>query len=140
MTETLPSLTPPEGLGRLATESAGSTYRCSHRMEYEYVGHPQTAINLPWMEAPDWQINPSFIDELKTLLAQKVPGVPVQTVPCYLLCRSGKRSEAAGQVLKEHGFEQVFNIAEGFEGDRDGDKHRNTVNGWRYHGLPWEQS
>ena len=57
-----------------------------------------------------------------------------------MLCRSGVRSLAAGKKLAEHGYTDVTNIAEGFEGDKDAHNHRGHVNGWRYHGLPWEQS
>jgi hypothetical protein len=31
-------------------------------------------------------------------------------------------------------------MLEGFEGDMDASKHRNTKGGWRTAGLPWEQS
>jgi hypothetical protein len=31
-------------------------------------------------------------------------------------------------------------VLEGFEGEKDGDEHRNTIGGWRVGGLPWEQS
>jgi hypothetical protein len=30
-------------------------------------------------------------------------------------------------------------VLEGFEGERDGNSHRNSVNGWRKAGLPWIQ-
>jgi hypothetical protein len=30
-------------------------------------------------------------------------------------------------------------VGEGFEGDMDEQHHRSSINGWRYHGLPWEQ-
>jgi rhodanese-related sulfurtransferase len=56
------------------------------------------------------------------------------------ICRSGTRSRLAAEELARHGFSRVFNIAEGFEGPLDADKHRNAVGGWRYRGLPWEQS
>jgi len=30
-------------------------------------------------------------------------------------------------------------VLEGFEGDKDGEGHRNTKGGWRAAGLPWVQ-
>jgi sulfur dioxygenase len=30
-------------------------------------------------------------------------------------------------------------VAEGFEGDRDGDLHRGRVGGWKVASLPWAQ-
>ena len=37
------------------------------------------------------------------------------------------------------GYARCYNIAEGFEGDKDGAGHRGTVNGWKVRGLPWVQ-
>lgn len=66
--------------------------------------------------------------------------VPDKNVPLLLLCRSGARSLAAAKVLEDAGYQHLINIKEGFEGDLDKQKHRGTVNGWRFHGLPWIQS
>ncbi len=33
----------------------------------------------------------------------------------------------------------VMNVLYGFEGELDERHHRNTRNGWRVDGLPWEQ-
>ncbi len=38
------------------------------------------------------------------------------------------------------GYNECYNVIEGFEGDKDADGHRNTKNGWRAAGLPWTQS
>ena len=59
--------------------------------------------------------------------------------PVLLICRSGKRSLEAGKALIDNGFADVYNIAEGFEGELDEAHHRSTTGGWRFHGLPWEQ-
>ena len=56
-----------------------------------------------------------------------------------LICRSGKRSVEAGELLVNEGFTAVYNIDEGFEGELDEHHHRSSIGGWRYHGLPWEQ-
>ncbi|HTO49228.1 MAG TPA: rhodanese-like domain-containing protein, partial [Burkholderiales bacterium] len=37
------------------------------------------------------------------------------------------------------GFTDVYNVLHGFEGDLDEKHRRNTTNGWRFDGLPWEQ-
>jgi rhodanese-related sulfurtransferase len=47
---------------------------------------------------------------------------------------------AAARALAAAGFTRLYNVAEGFEGDRDADSHRGALGGWRYHGLPWEQT
>ena len=56
-----------------------------------------------------------------------------------MICRSGNRSEKAGIQLLEAGLSNIHHISDGFEGDRDDNNHRGTLNGWRYYGLPWEQ-
>jgi len=55
------------------------------------------------------------------------------------ICRSGKRSHVAAEHLREQGFREGYNVVEGFEGDLDTRRHRSTINGWRFHNLPWEQ-
>ncbi|MDO9189781.1 MAG: rhodanese-like domain-containing protein, partial [Sulfurimicrobium sp.] len=46
----------------------------------------------------------------------------------------------AGHVLEQAGLTEVYNVLHGFEGDLDDHYHRNTVNGWRFDGLPWTQT
>jgi rhodanese-related sulfurtransferase len=56
-----------------------------------------------------------------------------------LICRSGKRTLAAGEALEAAGFTDVAHVVHGFEGDLDEQFKRSTLNGWRFDGLPWEQ-
>lgn len=109
-------------------------------MEYQYVGHPVGAVHVPWKEAPDWQTDPQFVAKVKQALTGCNDEEPVEDLPVLTICRSGKRSLAAAEALAQQGFSEVYNIAEGFEGDLDENNHRNTKNGWRFHDLPWEQT
>jgi rhodanese-related sulfurtransferase len=108
------------------------------RMEYDYVGHPIGAVHVPWKEFPEWRINADFVDAVRSLLRAAGVAEPEER-PVYLLCRSGARSLAAGEELVRHGFRQIYNIEEGFEGEKDAENHRGAINGWRFRGLPWEQ-
>ena len=103
------------------------------KVEYTHVGHPIGSVHIPWQEAPDWKINPHFVDQVIDSGADK-------TTPILLLCRSGRRSMAAAQALEMAGFTDLANIEEGFEGSLDEHRHRDTQSGWRFHELPWEQS
>ncbi len=47
---------------------------------------------------------------------------------------------AAAAALTEAGFANCYNVAEGFEGDKDAHGRRNSVGGWKAAGLPWMQS
>ena len=103
------------------------------KVEHAFVGHPLGASHIAWKEAPDWQVNPKFVAEVEKL-------VPDKNAPVLLLCRSGQRSLDAAKALEEAGFRRLINIVDGFEGPLDQHKHRGNLGGWRFSGLPWEQS
>lgn len=107
-------------------------------MEYLFVGHPVGSIHIPWIDEPNWEVNPSFVEQITSLCKEKNEQKP-EDVPLVLLCRSGKRTLDAGDLLIAYGFSRVMHVDEGFEGDKDDNNHRGTLGGWRYHGLPWEQ-
>ncbi len=100
-------------------------------IEHFFVGNPKGAINIPWQDAPDFELNPHFIREVSQIAKKEQPII--------LICRSGHRSIDAGNALIQEGFQQVYHVLEGFEGDRDANHHRSSVNGWRFRGLPWVQ-
>ncbi len=60
--------------------------------------------------------------------------------PLYFICRSGARSRHAAVAMADAGFTQCFNVAGGFEGPHDPERHRGQVEGWKAAGLPWTQS
>lgn len=109
-------------------------------MEFLFIGHPVGAISIPWIDEPDWVINPHFAAEVRKLilggLDHRREG---HNVPIVLICRSGKRSMEAGECLLNAGFHDVYNVEDGFEGELDQHHHRSTLGGWRFEGLPWEQ-
>jgi len=108
-------------------------------MEYLFIGHPAGAVNIPWIDEPDWVVNPDFVRELRQLLLGGLRHGNGHIVAVILICRSGKRSVEAGNLLLSEGFENVYSIDEGFEGELNDDHHRSSLGGWRFAGLPWEQ-
>ena len=108
-------------------------------MEYLFVGHPVGAIHVPWIDEPDWLVNPHFVTDIRKLILGGMSEDVGDSVPIILICRSGKRSKEAGIKLIEAGFSKVFNVEEGFEGELNEKHHRSATGGWRYHDLPWEQ-
>lgn len=102
------------------------------RAEWDFVGRVPGAIEIEWKSYPGMAGNPRFLEELST----RVP----QDAIAMFLCRSGGRSHDTATVAARSGYKAAFNVLEGFEGDRDGAGHRNTVGGWRAAGLPWVQS
>ena len=109
-------------------------------MEFLFVGHPVGSVHVPWIDEPEWIVNPDFVTEVRKVM---LGGIGVDEhdsdAPVVLICRSGKRSLEAGKLLLNNGFADVYNIDEGFEGELDDSHHRSTVGGWRFRGLPWEQ-
>lgn len=107
---------------------------CRTEIEFMYVGHPLGAEHIAWQEAPEWEIDPEFADNVKRLVKGDL------SRPVLLICRSGHRSLHAGEALEAAGFSTVINVLEGFEGPLDEAFHRGTLGGWRHRGLPWQQS
>jgi rhodanese-related sulfurtransferase len=89
------------------------------------------AVPLAWKQWPGMVLNAAFDEALKACVPE---GKKV-----LLLCRSGVRSIAAAQRATQLGLE-AYNILEGFEGDPDAQAQRGHQGGWRFHGLPWQQS
>lgn len=106
---------------------------CRSDAEYFFVGHALGAMHVAWYDAPDWDLNPEFVTEVKKLAGHSLDR------PIVLICRSGKRSVEAAQVLEQAGFTDVSNVLHGFEGDLNAERQRGKLNGWRHDGLPWEQ-
>ena len=100
--------------------------------ELQYVGKVPGALAVEWQTYPGSRENPEFLDELRKKVE---PDRPVA-----FLCRSGVRSHHAAALATANGYRAAFNVLEGFEGNKDSEQHRNTVNGWRKAGLPWTQS
>lgn len=135
-------LTPKEAWAWLQAETARGAAQCQDaplfvdvRMEIEslYVGRPPGVENIPWYEYPD--LTP---DPIRFAAAVEREAGDKQR-PILLICRSGKRTEAAGAALEAAGFTQVAHVVHGFEGDLNDDFKRSSLNGWRHAGLPWEQ-
>jgi rhodanese-related sulfurtransferase len=126
-------LTPKEAHAFLQTHPEALLIDVRSEIEYLFVGHPVGAIHVSWNDGPDWDVNPHFVGEVKKLAGHGGER------PVVLICRSGNRSETAGQALLDAGFRNIYNVTYGFEGELDDQHHRNAVNGWRFDGLPWEQ-
>ncbi len=138
--ESIRTLTPQQAWQMIQDEPRALLVDVRSDMEYLFVGHPVGAIHIPWIDYPDWKLNPNFVTEVRKLLLGGLShDGSGSSAPVLLICRSGKRSLEAGIALIKDGFTDVYNIKDGFEGDLDEHHHRNTRGGWRHAGLPWEQ-
>ena len=114
---------------------------CRSEAEYFLVGHPlverpgQEPLrphNICWADELKLELNPGFVADVARVAGSK-------DLPIVIVCRSGRRSVAAGEALEAAGYRDVVNVAEGFEGPLDERFRRGTLGGSRLAGLPWEQ-
>jgi rhodanese-related sulfurtransferase len=80
------------------------------------------------------EMNAAFVSAAKALFS------PSDTI--LVMCATGGRAAMAVNLLAEAGFKQVYNIINGFEGDRVNDPSsvyhgKHMRNGWKNNGLPW---
>ena len=130
-------LTPPESWAELGKSDDAILVDCRSPSEWHFTGVPDLSaigkqVVLAAFADENGRPNPHFIDEVKAV------AIPAGKV--FVICRVGGRSANACRALAEAGFSALVNVAEGFEGRLDENGHRNTVEGWRFHGLPWSQS
>lgn len=107
-------------------------------MEFLMIGHPKGAVNVPWIDAPDWTVDDAFVMKVRRALLGRV-NAHNNATPLLLICRSGNRSSDAARLLAEEGLTDIYVVKDGFEGPLDANHHRNTTAGWRFEQLPWEQ-
>ena len=111
--------------------------------EWQFVGVPdlaplgRTPVFKPWQVYPSMEVAPDFVESLAEELHRR--GADAAT-PVVFLCRSGARSRHAAMAMAGAGWSHCYNIAEGFEGVLDANRHRGKLNGWQARGLPWKQT
>lgn len=111
--------------------------------EWVFVGLPdlselgRAVLTIEWQSFPEMGINSDFVAETASHLSRR--GAAPDT-PVLFLCRSGARSREAAVAMTRAGFSRAYNVAGGFEGDHDDERHRGRRNGWKATGLPWRQS
>lgn len=112
--------------------------------EYIFVGHAEMAHNVPLLfiqyswdtekDEPTVRPNPHFAAAASSLINAG------DTI--VVMCRSGDRSALAVNALAQAGFERIFNVIDGFEGDKVEDPAsayhgQRMKNGWKNSGAPW---
>lgn len=127
------ALTPPQAQAALEGTPNARLVDVRTQAEWNWVGQIPEALQIEWNTWPAGTKNPEFAQTLQR-------EVPDKSTPLLFICRSGARSHAAATLAAELGYTAVYNVLEGFEGDKNDAGQRNTVSGWRFHGLPWKQS
>lgn len=131
-------LSPEQAWDILANSPKATLVDVRTDAEFAYVGNPDLSglgkrvLRVYWKVFPAMGVNPNFVAEVKKSGVGK-------DAPLVFLCRSGQRSRDAAIAMTAAGFRECYNVASGFEGDKDATGHRGTVNGWKVAGLPWVQ-
>ena len=110
--------------------------------EWAFVGLPDLAemgkrvLTVEWQTFPDSRVDLGFQGRVCDLLeAASVK----KDAHIFFICRSGGRSRMAAEAMAEKGYTHLHNVADGFEGPLDANRHRGRVAGWKAVGLPWVQ-
>jgi rhodanese-related sulfurtransferase len=122
----------PQQAWALFSSGAATLIDVRSAEERKFVGHVPGSQHVAWATGTALTRNPRFAREVEAKAKDK-------NALLLLLCRSGKRSAAAAEVLTKAGYTNVFNVLEGFEGEIDQHQQRGKADGWRHHGLPWVQ-
>ncbi len=134
-------LLPRQAFDLIASNSDAVFIDCRSDAEFFLIGHPFVVTtdgqeirpeHILWVDELRMEENPNFVSQVHAFAKTK-------DRPTLLICRSGRRTLAAGAALEAAGFSNVINILHGFEGDRNDHDQRSSMNGWRFDGLPWEQ-
>jgi rhodanese-related sulfurtransferase len=137
--ENVPSVTAWE---RLAADSRAQLIDVRTKAEWAFVGLPvlssigREPILQEWQTFPDQRVDPDFASRLASTLEKRGAA---RDDELFFLCRSGGRSHMAAQAMAARGFTRCRNVADGFEGGLDAERHRGRVSGWKVCGLPWAQ-
>jgi rhodanese-related sulfurtransferase len=130
-----------ETWARLQSDKAAVLIDVRTKAEWTFVGLPDLSglgrqvVTLEW-QSLDGRVDPAFSERLSGLLEQAGRG---KDTDLFFICRSGARSRAAAEAMTSAGYDRCHNVAEGFEGPPDANRHRGKVAGWKASGLPWVQ-
>ena len=138
MSSSAGDISPRQAWEMLTSEAGSVLIDVRTPAEWNYVGIPDLGelekkpLFVPWLFFPSMEVNSQFAEHVESA---KLDG----NAPLLFICRSGARSRAAAIAMTARGYTRCYNIASGFEGDPDQTRHRGTLNGWKFDGLPWVQ-
>ncbi|CAA7617128.1 Rhodanese-related sulfurtransferase [Candidatus Terasakiella magnetica] len=131
-------ITPTDAWKRVCDTPNAKIIDVRTQAEWSFVGVPDLSSSAKQLLLVSWQVFPTMARNDAFATQLDAHGVKKDDV-LLLLCRSGVRSKAAAEFLTSLGYQQCWNITDGFEGPHDIAKHRGIAAGWKASGLPWVQ-
>jgi len=115
--------------------------------EYVFIGHAEMAYNIPlFFHTHIWDPSKNHYSMERNVdfMNQVKENFSIDEV-ILVTCRSGGRSAMAVNQLAEAGYKNVYNIIDGFEGDKVTNHEsinfgKRKKNGWINSDLPWTYS
>jgi rhodanese-related sulfurtransferase len=136
------SLPVEETWARLGQDQASVLVDVRTSAEWAFVGLPDLSsigkrpVLIEWLDFPASRPNPTFVTQLADALTKVGANKDTEL---FFLCRSGGRSLSAARAMAAAGYSRCRNVADGFEGPLDPNRHRGGLGGWKAKGLPWVQ-
>lgn len=103
--------------------------------EWDALGVPdlssvnKEAVQLSLFLAPDYSLNANFFNDFEKLGLDKDQEI-------FFLCKAGGRSKAAAEEVTKLGYNNCYNLYEGFEGQPDQNGELCNLSGWKAAKLP----
>lgn len=132
-------VSPADAWGGLKGDTSAQLVDVRTTAEWNFVGLPDLSSANREVQIVEWQSYPTMAPN-PDFVAQVSAANPDKNALIFFLCRSGARSRAAAIAMTRAGYTRAYNIAGGFEGDLDAERHRGQHTGWKASGLPWRQS
>jgi rhodanese-related sulfurtransferase len=136
------SVSVEEAWARLKSDAASTLIDVRTGAEWAFVGLPDLSsiakrpLLVEWQEFPGNQVNKAFVERVAEALAAIGASKDSEL---FFICRSGGRSLSAARAMTAAGYSRCRNVADGFEGPLDPNRHRGQLGGWKAKGLPWVQ-
>jgi rhodanese-related sulfurtransferase len=127
---------------RLKEDSSSLLIDVRTRAEWAFVGLPdlteigKRVLTVEWQTSPESRIDAAFPERLVEVLDAASANKDTEL---FFICRSGGRSRMAAEAMANAGYRRCRNVADGFEGPLDANRHRGQVAGWKAAGLAWVQ-
>lgn len=131
------SATPKDAFEMLKNQKNSFLVDVRTNEEFNFVGMVDASnfenriLLNPWQILPQMQLNPNFA---KNLTSQ----IPFDC-NLFFICKTGGRSAQSAEFAFGLGYQNCYNVVNGFEGDLNDDSQRGKINGWKASNLPWRQ-